>query len=128
MQTTKMAIACAVRKKAVSYFKNPDLDETCAIVSFALKKSFKLSKFKADVFSGFFDGFCHCWLQSDDKIWDLTAAQFSCDYPEIIVTDLTDKRYLGGKKVSVKDFKYWISSQKPRPSVVKKIISGGKIK
>ena len=121
----KMDIAQRLRETAVKNYKRvcPDGDDDlacmCAIVSYSLAKAFKKVGFKAKVIEGTFYNNSHCWVVSGNKRWDLTATQFrrsNTPYPEIFITNLSEKKGIYSKGIVKKSFRDWPTSQRPTKS------------
>lgn len=133
---TKIEICRKIRKKAVKSFGNPNLACYCGICSTAIAKMFKKYGYDARICFGYFkDDSDHCWVESNKKIYDITATQFycsaDCNYDELIVMDIKDgrdklypkpeKRIKPTYKEINKLFKDWPSEQKPYKKVIKKL-------
>lgn len=101
---TKEEIANFVRHQCESWAVQngfwKELDCMCAIASHALAYLFRKYQFDAILVEGEFavdpdmkwgDG--HCWVESDEKIWDITASQFDVKLPHILQTSIDDPRY-----------------------------------
>lgn len=110
-----------------------DLDCLCGICSMALKNLFIKSGYSAKVIYGFFDEENnHCWVESGNFIFDITATQFG--FPRKlqrkvvklkIGSPLYKKYYFPQKEyVSVRSFRDWPIEQKPTKKVMDKIFSG----
>ena len=92
-----------------------DLCGACAICSVALCKSLKRFGYKADLVHGMYQGYaCHCWVELDGKIYDMTATQFGI-IEKVFITDIDDFDYLEKDYISNIDsfFKQWVRTQKP---------------
>ena len=76
-----------VRKGAEGYAKaagyTSDLMCVCAIASHALAKAFRLHGYEATLVVGEYNDSTHCWVESSDKIWDVTATQFG--RPKVVI-------------------------------------------
>lgn len=90
------AIAHAVRQATEEFQKCPDdnagiardLAGACAIASLSLYVLLRMHGFKPTIFQsamGLF-GSCHCWVEVDGKVVDVTATQFdAAKYPPVLI-------------------------------------------
>jgi hypothetical protein len=86
----KLSIAQAIRKelekRAYGWKSNAEeLDCLCGIASLALAAAFQHFGHKAEVKASMIGGIDHCFVISDDEIWDLTIKQFEKWRPKIFV-------------------------------------------
>ena len=107
------------------------LDCMCAIASHALTYWFRKHSYQAVLAKGEFTtdpdmdwGDCHCWVELDGEIWDITASQFDLRVPNIIRTWIDDERYGKEECYSLAhQFIYWPDDQQPSLAKTKEIPS-----
>lgn len=98
MHSSKLVIAQDIRRKleiyAEKYGYSLDLCGLCALGAGTLHFAFLKKGFKSKVVWGVGTFGAHCFVESDGKIWDVTATQFSFgkDYP-VFVCNVGDNRY-----------------------------------
>lgn len=127
---TKLQLAKLIRKRAekhvndlISYSDPKTLECLCAISSYALTKKFNDYRYKAKMIVGMYDdkrwgNLPHCWVESDDGIWDITATQFDRhNNPKITHVKLSDSRFKKEKEIRLDlanhILRKWPSEQKP---------------
>lgn len=97
-----------------------DLCCMCAVASMALKKALEREGIHSDLVVGEYDGFCHCWLEWQNYIVDITATQFNLKRKIHIVS--TNTKLYNKIEVNPSEFKDWPHTQKPNDKVVKYIL------
>ena len=123
---TKLQIAWRLRKaaekaaKKVTYGGCPrgDLQGWCAIMSWLLRKHFRAAGYSADLVYGHykFESDPHCWVASEDTIYDLTLTQFENCKPVMVIRKGHKwfERFVPVKRVHhFAFFMGWPSDQKP---------------
>jgi hypothetical protein len=101
-----------------------DLCGACAICSVALCKSLKKFGYKPDLVNGMYEGYaCHCWVELDGKIYDITATQFGLK-DKVFITDVDDFNYLEKEYINNVEefFKKWVGEQKPYKYRIEKLL------
>lgn len=92
-----------------------DLCGACGVASYALYRLYKKYRIKSKFVMGQFADFagCHCWVQVNKKIVDITVTQFDIETPVLIVP-ANDDRYIIEKvgKEALMDFKEWPIDQR----------------
>jgi len=117
------------------YLDDKDLGGACGICSMVLKALFIKSGHRAKVIHGNFNNdYPHCWVESGNFIFDITATQFHCSLANInrkvvklkIGSSLYKKYYFPEKEyTNIRSFYSWPIEQKPTKKIMEKIM--GKI-
>jgi len=144
MDTTPYQIAKKVREQCEQWNEDNEgyfysgLSGMCAIASVALTKTFHEHGFKDAVFiegeyiegkfvhrvKNYLYGLGHCWVELNDKIYDITATQFNNIKKEILVVEASNKRYINRTKRDVYRHRFhgWPVDQKPIQNKIKAIL------
>ena len=124
---TRIKIARKVRQRAVELTEVPDLSCMCGIASTGLAFAFENAGFPAKVVYGTFNYDNHCWVVSDEIIYDITATQFG-NYRKVHVELVDSGKYNPMKKIDSLDwkkvesfFKSWPGCQTPNQSDVERM-------
>ncbi|MEK6860552.1 MAG: hypothetical protein AABY07_01150 [Nanoarchaeota archaeon] len=128
---TRKQLAKSIRKKSEKYYKkypDEDLSENlmglCAISSMALKEKFKEYGYDAKLIHGKFENlWYHCWIESGEEIYDVTATQFDGIYDKVLVTDTRDDRYDGKEIKHHVFFASWPYGQRPSKKKIQELLS-----
>jgi|SRR5262249_27873270 len=97
MKDDIMQIATALRVVAEVYIgQHKCLERSCRgfciAVSLALQAVLEKNGYRSRVIRGRFEGRGHAWVETQDKIVDITLDQFG-DYPRVCVVGISDTRY-----------------------------------
>jgi hypothetical protein len=65
----------------------------CSFGSYLLTKVLQKNGYDAYFVEGDYKNSCHCWVELDDVIIDITATQFG-NYPKIYITNNDDNYYI----------------------------------
>lgn len=114
---------------SIFYDFGEDLRGLCAICSFALTKVFQMYNEEAEVYKGQFEGRDdHCWVETKQRVWDITASQFHGIHQPVLVVGKYTKRYAelykyGFVVETFNPFKTWYEEQKPTKKKINYLIS-----
>jgi hypothetical protein len=134
MEYTPEIIALAVRYKLEGLVKNEikpfnEFDESlsglCAIASAALYKNLKKFGFCDNLYfiQGYYDIDCHCWVELNQTIYDITATQFDVK-DKVHIVDQANPHYNEWDYVFDINsaFKKWAEYQSPKKERVDMLI------
>ena len=120
-----------------SYDNNPkECFSCCAISSFALNKAFELFGYDSNLVYGKFETLKvrqgdHCWVESDDVVYDITSTQFNPEPPTFIPYKPINisKKGMEPYKIIVNPcvvnmdyFNHWPEEQRPTRKIVDELL------
>lgn len=131
----RVRIALKVRERVVEVTEVSDLACMCGIASTALARAFIDACFPARLVFGDFNFQDHCWVVSDDIVYDISATQFG-NYRKAHVEYAYDSEaYDADSVINPSDwseveqfFKYWPECQRPQFSDIDFMVKGHRLK
>jgi hypothetical protein len=111
-----------LRGKLVECFETvfpADLECACAVSSYTLYRALRARGISASFVQGFFEHESedHCWVRINEHIVDITACQFSRQFPAVFITTVDDSRYspCRADREALRDINTnWPTEQTPR--------------